>query len=250
VISPSQIVLLAAGMGTRLGELGGGMPKALFDAAGRRLIDRALAFAGLLGGERIVVGGFQHERLAAHLAAQVGPRDGVRLLENTRYRAGNLLTLVTALPELTGSVLVMNIDHVYRPAVAERIREQAGDHVTAFVDFDRTLAADDMKVALDVTATPARVRGISKQLASWDCGYVGMTFIPAARLARYRQAIADVQAAAGEAAHVEQVLQRLADDGEPVVIGDISGIGWYELDTPEDVAKALPELERLTEPSS
>jgi L-glutamine-phosphate cytidylyltransferase len=238
VIAPDQIVLLAAGMGTRLGELGGGMPKALFDAAGQRLIDRALAFAALLAGEKIVVGGFQHERLAAHL----GERADIRLLENTRYRAGNLLTLVTALPAITGSMLVMNIDHVYRPAVADRIRAQAGEHVTAFVDFDRSLGADDMKVTLDGAGHVAK---ISKQLATWDCGYVGMTFIPAARLARYRQAIADVQAAIGDAAHVEQVLQRLADDGEPVAIGDISGIGWYELDTPEDVAKALPELERL-----
>jgi hypothetical protein len=60
-----------------------------------------------------------------------------------------LITLVTALPQIAGSVFVMNIDHVYRPGVAERIRAQAGEHVTAFVDFDRTLAADDMKVTLD-----------------------------------------------------------------------------------------------------
>lgn len=237
-----QIVLLAAGMGTRLGELGGGMPKALFDAAGKRLIDRALDFAKLLGArERIVVGGFQFDRLAAHLAK----RDAdVRLLENGHYRAGNLLTLVTALPEITGSVLVMNIDHVYRPAVADVVsrRAQPGEHVTAFVDFDRALAADDMKVSLDGDRHIAK---ISKQLAEWDCGYVGMTLIPGAQLSRYRKAVADVQQTIGESAHVEQVLQRLADDREPIAIGDISGIGWYELDTPEDVAKALPSLEKL-----
>ena len=244
-IAPKQVVLLAAGMGTRLGELGGGMAKALFDAGGKRLIDRALAFAKQLGHppagprERIVVGGFQFDQLSAHLAV----RDpDVDLVENTRYRAGNLITLVTALPQITGSVFVMNIDHVYRPGVAERIREQAGERITAFVDFDRTLAADDMKVALDADRHIAK---ISKQLATWDCGYVGMTYIPAAHLARYRRAVADVQQTIGEPAHVEQVLQRLADDKEPVAIGDISGIGWYELDTPEDVAKALPELSKL-----
>jgi choline kinase len=240
VIAPEQILLLAAGMGTRLGELGGGMPKALFDAGGKRLIDRALAFAKQLGArERLVVGGFQFDRLAAHLGDLAAD---VRLFENTQYRAGNLITLVTALPHITGSVFVMNIDHVYRPGVAERIREQAGDEITAFVDFDRALAADDMKVALDGSRHIAK---ISKQLPTWDCGYVGMTYIPAAHLARYRRAIADVQQTIGESAHVEQVLQRLADDREPVAIGDISGIGWYELDTPEDVAKALPELSKL-----
>jgi choline kinase len=235
-IAPAQVVLLAAGMGTRLGELGGGLPKAMFDAGGKKLIDRAIEFAELLGArERIVVGGFRYDLVAA----QVGAR--ARLLENTRYTLGNLYTLETALPEVTGSFHLMNIDHVYPSAVAARIAEQPGERITAFVDFDRPLGDDDMKVSL----SGGHVGKISKKLPAWDCGYVGMTFVPAAHLARYRAAVADVRRDVGDAANVEAVLQRLADDGEPVAIGDISGIGWHELDTPEDVAKALPALKDL-----
>ncbi|MBA3538608.1 MAG: NTP transferase domain-containing protein [Deltaproteobacteria bacterium] len=253
-INPQQIVLLAAGMGTRLGDLGGGLPKAMFDAGGTFLLDRALDFAELLGAtERIVVGGFRHDLVAAHLATQTRP--ALRLVENTQYRIGNLMTLETALPLVTGGFLLMNIDHVYPSAVADRIRAQSGDTITAFVDFDRPLGDDDMKVQLivdtqaDPTASPGSVRRrisqISKKLATWSCGYVGMTFVPASKLERYRQAVAAVRAGVGDPANVEQVLQHLADAGEPVGIGDISGIGWHELDTPEDVAKALPALERL-----
>ncbi len=240
-IAPSQIVLLAAGMGARLGELGGGLPKALFDAAGEKLLDRAINFAERLGAdERIVVGGFRYDLVSAHLAAQ--SRAALRLVENTQYRLGNLRTLETALPHVRGAFLLMNIDHVYPAAVATRIAEQAGTQITAFVDFDRPLGDDDMKVALD---GDHRVSQISKKLDRWDCGYVGMTFVPAAALDRYRAAIADVRASIGDPANVEQVLQRLADDGEPVAIGDISGIGWHELDTPEDVERALPALQLL-----
>lgn len=239
--APGQVVLLAAGMGTRLGDLGGGLPKALFDAAGSKLIDWALDFAERLGArERIVVGGSRYDLLAAHLAA--APRAGLHLVENTNYRAGNLFTLETALPRVDGAFHLMNIDHVYPAAVAERLRAQPGDEITAFVDFDRPLGDDDMKVELDADRC---VHNISKKLGSWDCGYVGMTYVPAARLARYRAAVAEVRAQVGDAANVEQVLQHLADAGEPVTVGDISGIGWYELDTPEDVAKALPALQRL-----
>lgn len=246
--APRQIVLLAAGMGTRLGELGGGLPKALFDAAGRKLLDRALDFAELLGAdERIVVGGSQHDLLEAHLAAQP-PRTGLTVLENENFRAGNLFTLETALPDILGPFHLMNIDHVYPDAVATRILAQPGEAITAFVDFDRVLGDDDMKVALD--PTPAadgtrHVHMISKRLPSWDCGYVGMTYVPGHKLATYRAAVAAVRATAGDAANVEAVLQYLADIGEPVAIGDISGIGWHELDTPEDVAKALPALSKL-----
>jgi choline kinase len=240
-IQPDQVVLLAAGMGTRLGELGSGLPKALFDAGGHKLIDRAVAFAGRLGAaERIVVGGFRFDLVSQHLAA--APPADLRVVENANYRAGNLFTLEVALPRVTGAFLLMNIDHVYPPAVAQRILEQAGEHITAFVDFDRTLTDDDMKVGLDERRCIAR---ISKKLPEWDCGYVGMTYVPASRLARYREAVAEVRATVGDAANVEQVLQLLADHGDPVAIGDISGIGWHELDTPEDVARALPSLLEL-----
>lgn len=235
--APSAVVLLAAGMGTRLGELGGGLPKALFDAGGRKLIDRALEFAEHLSDRRIVVGGSRHDLLAAHLAGRA-----LTLVENTNFRIGNLMTLETALPLVTGAFHLMNIDHVYPRAVADRVRAQPGDEITAFVDFDRPLGDDDMKVALNSQRQIAR---ISKRLEAWDCGYVGMTYVPAARLARYREAVAAVRATVGDPANVEQVLQHLADAGDPVVIGDISGIGWHELDTPEDVAKALPALEKL-----
>lgn len=246
-IEPSQVVLLAAGMGTRLGDLNGGLPKALFDAAGKKLLDRALDFAELLGArERLVVGGFRFDLVQAHLAPQA--RVAMRLLENARYTLGNLYTLETALPEIDGAFHLMNIDHVYPRAVADRIRAQPGERITAFVDFDRPLGDDDMKVALvdpDAPAGERRIAKIHKKLTSWHCGYVGMTFVPAAQLARYREAVAAVRRDVGDSANVEAVLQRLADDGEAVAIGDISGIGWHELDTPEDVAKALPALKDL-----
>ena len=42
----------------------------------------------------------------------------------------------------------MNIDHIYRPAIAALAAAPA-DEVTAFVDTDRTLGDDDMKVERD-----------------------------------------------------------------------------------------------------
>lgn len=240
-VAPRQVVLLAAGMGTRLGELGGGLPKAMFDAGGQKLLDRALTHASRFGAEeRIVVGGFRFDLVQAHLAA-AGHRD-VTLVENPNYKAGNLFTLEYALPRITGAFLLMNIDHVYPAAVAARQREQPGTEITGFVDFDRPLGDDDMKVALDADR---HISKIAKKLATWDCGYVGMTYVPAERLARYREAVAAVRASVGDAANVEAVLQRLADDRHPVAVGDISGIGWHELDTPEDVAKALPGLAKI-----
>ena len=107
----------------------------------------------------------------------------MRLLENTAFRDGNLVSLQCARPHVDGArdLLLMNIDHIYRPAIAALAAAPA-DEVTAFVDTDRTLGDDDMKVQRDGAG---RVRHIAKTLMKWDAGYVGMTKIPAAAQARY-----------------------------------------------------------------
>ena len=234
-VRPDKVVLLAAGMGTRLGALGGGLPKALFEVAGRTLLDRALDFAEELGAaERIVVGGFRFDLVAAHLAEH--PRAGLRLLENPDYRLGNLRTLTVALPSVDGAFHLMNIDHIYPAAVAARILGLPGEDITAMVDHDRSLGDDDMKVKLD---GQGHVAAIAKTLTDFDVGYVGMTYVPAQHLERYRAAVAETGRTRGDAANVEGVLQTLADARHPVAVGDISGIGWHEVDNAEDLARYL-----------
>ena len=69
----------------------------------------------------------------------------------------------------------MNVDHIYRPAIAERVAVAARE-VTGYIDTDRTLGADDMKVSRDEAG---HIRAIAKTLTTFDCGYVGMTQVPA-----------------------------------------------------------------------
>jgi choline kinase len=227
-----QAVILAAGLGSRLGAMTASVPKALIEVAGRPLIDYALRFAAAAGAtSRIVVGGFGHADLAARVTT-VDPT--ARLVENRDYRKGNLISLRTGLPLVDPgtATLVMNTDHIYRPTIADLVAAAAGAaEVTAFCDHDRTLGADDMKVAVDAAG---RVAAMSKTLAVWTLGYVGMTLVPAARLAAHRAAGDAVLAARGDAVHVEAVLVELAARGTPPAIADISGHGWLEVDEPHE----------------
>ena len=136
----------------------------------------------------------------------------------------------------------MNVDHIYRPAIAALAREPASE-VTAFIDRDRTLGDDDMKVERDGAG---RIRHIAKTLQQFDCGYVGMTKVPAAAAARYWAEADAALAQEGRAIHVERVLARLAAAGAPPGCRDISGHGWLEVDLPEerDRAEAVLRAER------
>jgi len=229
-----QAVLLAAGLGSRLGSLTQQIPKALISVGGKPLLAYAVAFARAAGAGTItVVGGFGFDLVAAEVARLALP---VTLIENRAFRDGNLISLVTARDHLRNAdeFLLMNVDHIYRPAIAALAAAPADD-VTAFVDTDRTLGADDMKVERDGAG---RVQRISKTLEGWDAGYVGMTKVPRAAAARYWATVDAALAAEGRAIHVERVLARLADAGTPPLCRDISGHGWLEVDLPEERDRA------------
>jgi choline kinase len=223
-----QVVLLAAGLGSRLGELTRQLPKALIDVAGESLLVHATRFARRLSPrEIIVVGGFGF----ADVATEIERRDlKVTLLENPSFRDGNLVSLMAAHPRIHGDFLLMNVDHIYRPAIAARVAPSV-DEVTAFIDQDRKLGADDMKIERDAGG---RVRSIAKTLTVFDCGYVGMTRVPGDALDRYFTAADAVSAAEGRAVHVERVLARLAASERPPACRDISGVGWLEVDVPDE----------------
>ena len=231
-----QAVLLAAGLGSRLGKLTESVPKALIPVGGTPLLAYAVRVAEAAGARDItVVGGYGFSQVQREVEAR-GLR--VRLVENAAFRDGNLVSLMAARPFLAGEFLLMNIDHIYRPAIAGLAARPAED-VTAFIDTDRQLGSDDMKVLRDEAG---RVREISKTLATWDAGYVGMTKVPAATLPRYWAMADRALAEEGRAIHVERILARLAAAGEGPVCRDISGHGWLEVDLPEERARAEEAL--------
>jgi choline kinase len=239
-----NVVLLAAGLGSRLGMLTRDLPKALIPVAGKPLLLHAVSFAARLRPSRIiVVGGFcfpqVNETLATFRAAsQAAAALPIELVENTQFRDGNLVSLLTARPLIAEGFLVMNVDHIYRPSVAEVVAPEVS-MVTAFIDTDRTLGNDDMKVE---RGKGGRIVSIAKTLTKFDCGYVGMSRVPTALLGRYFEEADRALAEDGRAIHVERILGRLAKTDLAPTCCDISGHGWLEVDTPDERAAAEAAL--------
>jgi len=231
-----EVVLLAAGLGSRLGSVTREVPKALVEVGGRPLVLHALDFAARLDPARIiVVGGFGFPALARALAGWGGPGlPPILLEENPAFRDGNLVSLLTARPRLSQGFLIMNVDHIYRSSIAALVAPRV-EHVTAFIDTDRTLGSDDMKAE---RGADGRIAAISKTLDRFDAGYVGMTAIPDGSSQRYFAEADRALAEEGRAIHVERVLARLAGAGLAPCCRDISGHGWLEVDTPGELAAA------------
>lgn len=227
-----QVVLLAAGLGSRLGALTERLPKALIQVAGVTLLERAVRFAQRLSpSEIVVVGGFGFADVAAEIKRRAL---AVTLVENPNFRDGNLVSLQAARPHVREGFWLMNVDHIYRPAIAQRVAVPARE-VTGYIDTDRTLGADDMKVSRD---DAGHIRAIAKTLTTFDCGYVGMTQVPAEARERYWETADAALAEEGRAIHVERILARLAASERPPACADISGFGWLEVDMQDERAHA------------
>jgi choline kinase len=191
--------------------------------------------------EIIVVGGFYYEDLKNHISAL--NYKNVRVIENKDFLKGNIFTLLTALKEFKNdSFLITNVDHIYPSVMFKKMKESMSE-ITAMCDFDRKLGADDMKVKLD--SDRIKIEKISKQLDVFDCGYIGMTYVDISKEKFYRESVEKTIEKIGEKAVVENVLQLIAENNtDAPKICDLSGFGWYEVDTEEDLINAEKGLEK------
>jgi choline kinase len=224
-----------------LGALTKDLPKALISVAGKPLLEYAVDFAGSLAPSQIiVVGGFCFPQVKETLEAiaKARPSLAIQLVENPDFRDGNLISLLHARPHLHEGFLLMNVDHIYRPAIAKIIAPEV-DEVTGFIDTDRQLGMDDMKVS---RRPDGRIAAIAKTLTTFDCGYVGMTRVPGTHRPRYFEEADQAIAEEGRAIHVERILGRLATTQFAPACRDISGHGWLEVDTPDERAHAEKTL--------
>lgn len=234
-------LILAAGTGSRLVNLTRDLPKALVHVKGRALIDYTLKFVESLNCERvIVVGGFYFKKLQAYLQPYPG---NLTLIENKDFLKGSILTLACALDKINDSFLLLNVDHIFPLRMARKVLDmQRNVHrIAVFVDIDRPLHDDDMKVKLD---DAKKLQSISKGLHEFDAGYIGMTYVPKEKLTVYKR-IAFQLKSENEEAVVEHVLQRLVDQGEDLGVAEIFGVRWLEVDNQWDLKNAERILNRV-----
>ena len=229
-----KAILLAAGLGSRLGPLTRDIPKAIISVGSQTLIKRVIRFANQIDvDEIIVIGGYHSQRLWKEIK-----NENILKIENHNYRMGNLYTLEAAKEHVTEDFVIMNIDHLYPSHLARMIGETE-DGVWAVSDFDRPLFQDDMKILIEGNLyEKAFVSSISKELEDYDGGYCGITIVRGKARNDYMTAFKNVLNHGREQAVVEDIISELIRLGNPPRILDISGIRWLEIDNQEDLANA------------
>lgn len=231
-----KALILAAGLGERLGSLTADRPKALVQVAGQELISRVLEFLNHPSvTEKAVVTGYCADKLKKFLAEKA---PDVKIFYNPDFTQGSIRSLESAISFLDKDFLLLNVDHIY-PKRMLPIILNGRKGLTAVCDFDRKLGGDDMKVKL---SNSGGLQRIMKTLTDYNCGYIGMTYCDAKNADEYRNAVAKTREIYGNKSPVEWVLGHLAANEKKISICDASGIGWLEVDTPDDLNYANKKL--------
>ncbi len=238
-----RAIILAAGLGNRLGALGA-QPKALLEFGGESLIHRHLRILAAHAVTQITLCvGYRAEDLISAVTAYGA--SNVRTVHNTEFRRGSVVSLWTVRAALTTGedVILMDADVLYDPAIMTRLI--GSTHRNCFL-LDRDFVPGDEPVKLCLRA--GKIVEFRKQLnpeIAYDCCGESVGFFKFDRLGATELAAQCERYVARDLldAPYEEALRDLIMTGDvPLGVEDISGLPWLEIDFPEDIERARHEI--------
>jgi len=245
-----RAVMLASGLGDRLGGTGETPPKALLRFGGMSLLARHIALLRAAGvGELVLCVGYRAEAITAEIAA-LGAEGFVRTVLNPDFREGSLVSLwcVRAALEAGGEVLLMDADVLYDRRMLDRLVQSR--HANCFL-MDRDIEPGEEPVKLCVR--DGRIVDFEKKVEhehdfhGESVGFFRFSEAIAAELAETAERLV---AAGARADWYERAIRELVL-AAPERFGweEVTGLPWIEIDFAADVRRAeteiLPRLEAL-----
>jgi choline kinase len=235
-----KAVILAAGLGTRLEPVTGGLPKCLVPVAGRTILDRMierLVEAGL--DDLVVVTGHRAgdvERYLDRMAAPAGRR-AARVF-NPRYADwGNFHSLLVAERAVGGDGFVkLDADVVMDDGLLPALLAAPGPAALA-VDRSVELGDEEMKARVD---RAGRVVELSKRIdpAAALGESVGIDRIDTELAPLVWRALRRLIELGETGEYYERAYELLMRDGIAFSYADVSSCQWVEVDDADDLAAA------------
>lgn len=227
-------VILAAGLGSRLGNGNGSSVKPLVRVHDIPLMARMLRGLEIAGCTRavIVLGHAAEIVREAITTSYRGPLELVFTV-NERYRLKNGVSLLCARPHIGDEFVVTMADHMLDDSIFRKVRDHhaPASGATLCVDY-KVAQVFDLDDATKVLEEGGKIREISKSLTNYNCIDTGIFVCTPALLDALEQVLGET----GDASLSEGV-SMLAAAGKMTVL-DIGDAFWQDVDTPEMLAHA------------
>ncbi|NOZ82507.1 MAG: phosphocholine cytidylyltransferase family protein [Euryarchaeota archaeon] len=233
-----KAVILAAGLGSRLGEFTRYKPKTLLTVGGKPLIAHILTSLSAAGvREAIIITGHGEEVLRGCVGD--GSAFGLRVsyIRNPVYdTTNNIYSLSLVEGEVDEGFIIVNSDVYFHPGVLESLMELRHAGVALLVDLRRELGEEEMKVVL----RGREVLDISKQIPPEEAHgeYTGIALVSGSMVAEFFSALRKVMEEQGMGVYYEEAFKKLIERGHRVEFAPTRGLPWIEIDTPADLEAA------------
>ena len=246
-----KAIILAAGVGKRLGEAGESQPKSLLRFEGKSLLQRHLENLRHYQIDQVAIAvGYQAESIQAEIKA-IGAENFVTTVYNPDYTQGSVVSLWTLREYLTSGddFLLMDADVLYDRLIIERLVNTEIDNCF-LLDRDFEPGDEPVKLCVQENSLVEFRKQVAKDLAYDFAGEsVGFFRFDSGVGERLALATEDyVMNQKQEEPYEEVIRDLLLQNPEKFGYEDITGIPWIEIDFPEDIQRAhniiLPRLEK------
>lgn len=237
----NQCLILAAGNGSRIASVAGGVPKPLLPVCGVPLLEHVITASHEAGIEKfVIVAGYRADLIRSWLRDQTRhwlrshsmDAVSITLIENPDYHKANGVSALAAKRELNQAFLLLMSDHIFEPKTAQALLLQpiADDEVILAVDskIGRIFDLDD---ATKVRCEGNRIIEIGKDLSQYNALDTGMFLCSPALFHRLESARKNGDCSLSEG------MRELAKDGKLRAF-DIGDGRWQDVDSPQALAHA------------
>lgn len=240
-----KAIMLAAGVGRRLGKDGQNQPKCLLRFNGKSLLERHLDYLRSCQIDEVAIAvGYQAQMIQNEIEA-VKAENWVTTVYNPDYTKGSVISLWTLREHLSAGdeILLMDADVLYDRRIIERLVKtdipncflldrdfEPGEEPVKLCVRDGYLVEFRKQVALDLVY----------DFSGESVGFFRFESAIARRLAtRTEQYVAD---GLDEKSLEEAIRDLLLETPEAFGYEDITGLPWIEIDFPEDIKRAQNEI--------
>ena len=236
-----KAIVLAAGIGQRLGNIAEKRPKCLLEFGGISLLKRHLDILLKIGVSNIiVVSGYESRQIEQEISIS-DAKHITRTVHNPEYRKGSLISLMEGLKVLNTDqdFILMDADVLYDGKIIERL---VGSQIRNCFLLDREFIPGDEPVKLCVKNGQIIDfrKHINKDLEfdfqGESVGFFRFTAETADKIMNLTKSY--LAQGCDDAPYEEIIRDLLLEEPDNYGFEDITGLKWIEIDFPEDLIRA------------
>ncbi len=229
--NPMSVILMAAGAGSRLGELAEDRPKCLIRLGEQSLISRMLDQLSSRGLTDVtIVTGFRSELVEKEVEGRA------RIVRNPFYHLTNSIASLWFAREFLGpEAIIANGDICFNIKVLDELISDCRDPIM-LCDSSR-IATADYRFSLDGERLVAFGKDIPAEKT--DAEYVGMVKISAGFMPSFKARLEHLVGSRKCGLWWEDVLYSHVSEGVPIYCRDVAGHFWSEIDHAGDWARVM-----------